>query len=109
VIDAAAQSCSHSETAIQWNQSGARGPPVLLALLVQLGPVGWACGETGGNFRVVFDQNVSQCAYVASARDFTFTANVSAKPDGADAVLVTTEQSDGTKVRSDFSLIVACW
>ncbi len=64
--------------------------------------------ESGGNFRLVLGQNVSRCSYTASARDFTYSANVSAKPDAAKAVLVTTEQSDGAKVRSEFSLIVAC-
>jgi len=64
--------------------------------------------EADGNFRLAFDRDVSSCAFAGSARDFTFNANLSFRVDGGSGVLVTTETSDATKVRSDFSVIVAC-
>jgi hypothetical protein len=156
IIDSAVDSCSRSETAIKWSQTGPQGPQGLSGPAGPQGPVGsagpagpagptgpagtpgapatsiWAVVEptfdietgslfvhyhgshlvtvtqSGGDFRLVFDQNVLPCAYAGTARSMAFNANVLIRPDGPNAVVVTSLRPDGTTVGAPFSVIIAC-
>ncbi len=153
IVDSAVDSCSPSETAIKWSQTGPQGPQGVSGPAGPQGPVGsagpagptgpagtpgapttsiWAVVEptfdtetdslfvhyhgshlatvtqSGGEFRLVFDQNVLPCAYAGTVRSMAFNANVLIRPDGPNAVVVTSLRPDGTTVGAPFSVIIAC-
>lgn len=64
--------------------------------------------QSGVDFRLVFDQDVLQCAYTGTSRSMAFNANVLIRPDGPNAVVVTSRRPDGTTVNAPFSVIIAC-
>lgn len=63
-----------------------------------------------GNYEVIFDRNVSQCAYQATIGGSTVGAMIGAEPrsTNANAVFVTTWTSTGTPADQPFHLFVIC-
>lgn len=63
-----------------------------------------------GNYEVVFNRNVSQCAYQATVTQSTVGAEIGAEPrsTNANAVFVTTWSSTGAPANMPFHLFVIC-
>lgn len=63
-----------------------------------------------GNYDVIFNRDVSKCAYAATINDSTLGAEIGAEPrtTNANAVFVTTWASNGTPSDKPFHLVVTC-
>ncbi len=135
LIDPATDSCSPSETPITWNQTGPQGPPGPPG---PQGPPGtsatalWAVvdGSTGarfrqsgtvssarlsvGNYEVIFNRNVSTCAFSAvignPAAGFPPAGDigVAVRAGNDNGVFVGMRDNAGTFVDRNFHLEVFC-
>lgn len=143
VDDATTASCRTGETAIQWNQTGPEGPQGVPGPAGPQGPAAtslWAVVEPSMDssgamelryhgshlvsvegypettYAMIFDRDVSRCAYAATGRDRDWDVFATAEPAPGDprTVVVTMEMQDpnlpgnGMAVRAPFSLVVTC-
>jgi hypothetical protein len=63
-----------------------------------------------GNYEVIFNRDVSKCAYAATINDSTLGAEIGVEPrsSNAHAVFVTTWSSAGSPADKPFHLVVTC-